>query len=264
LAASKLFGSVQVQEASMKRMLFAGALALAAATPAMAADLPEPAPPPQAPAAYTAPGPVYNWSGVYIGINGGYAFGNSSWGATTGFAGTGNFDVNDGLVGGTLGVNFQTGQFVFGVEADGDWTDISGSTSSSTLGGCVANCTYQTSNDWLGTIRGRIGYAFDRVLLYGTAGGAGGNVKSSFTDSAGFSASGSSTEFGWTAGAGIEYAITDNITAKAEYLFVDLSNGTFSCPAGTCGGAGAPAMSVPVSFDASLIRAGLNFKFNPW
>jgi outer membrane immunogenic protein len=252
LAASKLFGSVQVQEASMKRMLFAGALALAAATPAMAADLPEPAPPPQAPAAYTAPAPVYNWSGVYIGINGGYGFGNSDWNAATGFgADTGNFNVNGALVGGTLGVNFQTGQFVFGVEGDGDWTNIQGSTSS---GGCVG-ATCQTSNDWLGTLRGRVGYAFDRVLLYGTAGGAVGDVKGTFT-----ALSTDSTEFGWTAGAGIEYAITDNITAKAEYLYVDLSNGSLSCPATTC----TPAVTVPVTFDASLIRAGLNFKFNPW
>lgn len=250
----------------MKRMLFAGAVAFAAATPTFAADLPQPAaPPPQAPAAYIPPAPpVYNWGGIYVGINGGYGFGNSDWNAdsTSGFPGTGSFNVTGPLVGGTIGANFQTGQFVFGVEADGDWSDIKGSASMA----CGADtCSFQTSNDWLATLRGRVGYAFDRVLLYGTAGGAAGSVKTTFTDTTvGFSASSSSTEFGWTAGAGVEFALTDNITAKLEYLFVDLSNGTFSCAAGVCTGAGGPALSIPVSFDASLVRAGLNFKFNPF
>lgn len=235
----------------MKRMLFVGAVALAAATPALAADLPPAGPLPQAPATYIpAVAPVYNWSGIYIGINGGYAFGDSDWdGATP--VGTGDFNINGALVGGTMGANFQSGQFVFGVEADGDWTDIKGSTSS---GGCFG-ATCQTSNDWLATVRGRVGYAFDRVLVYATGGGAAGDVKATLT-TPGFTGSTDNTEFGWTAGAGVEFAITENVTAKAEYLFVDLSDGS-------CGGA-VCTPAIPVSFDASLIRAGLNFKFNPF
>ncbi len=241
----------------MKRMLFAGAIALSAITPALAADLPA-APPPQAPARYVpAVAPVYNWSGIYVGINGGYAFGNSNWNSTSGFSpGTGNFKIKGGLVGGTLGVNFQSGSFVYGIEGDGDWTNIKGNTSGGACAGAGLFC--QTSNDWLATFRGRLGYAFDRVLVYGTAGGAVGDVKGTFTSPI-LSLSTDSTQFGWTAGGGVEFAITDNVTAKAEYLFVDLSNGSLNCTVAVCGTA-----SVPVQFDASIVRAGLNFKFNPW
>jgi outer membrane immunogenic protein len=241
----------------MKRMMLAAALAFSAAGPVLAADLPPPSlPPPQAPAVYKAPEEAFNWGGFYVGINGGYGFGNSNWNSVTGFpTSTGNFNISGGLVGGTIGANYQTGQVVFGVEADGDWSDIKGSSSS---GSCVG-ATCQTSNDWLATFRGRLGYAFQRVLLYGTAGGAAGDVKATWTGGA-TSVSTSNTEFGWAAGAGVEFALTHNITAKAEYLFVDLSNGSISCPAGTC--AGASASTIPVQFDASLIRAGLNYKFD--
>ncbi len=246
----------------MKRMLSAGAIALSAVVPAFAADLPVAAPP-QAPAAYVpAVAPVYNWSGIYIGINGGYAFGNTDW-EQSGFTGTGNFNTNGGLVGGTAGVNFQSGQFVFGIEGDWDWADISGTQSSTTatIGGCggLPACTYQTSSNWLSTVRGRVGYAFDRVLIYATGGGAAGDVKATFSDPlTGFTGTTNSTEWGWTAGGGIEAALTENLTAKVEYLFVDLQDGNCSstiCP-------GVPAATV--SFDASLVRAGLNFKFNPY
>jgi outer membrane immunogenic protein len=244
----------------MKRMLFAGAVALAAATPAFAADLYRPvAPPPQAPAAYMPPAPpVYNWGGIYIGINGGYGFGDTDWEPAAPGVATGDFSIDGPLVGGTIGANFQSGQFVFGVEGDWDWADLSGSTTNTTT--CFGtSCTFQTSDDWLATLRGRVGYAFDRVLLYGTAGGAGGDIKSTLTPAGGTAISSTSTEYGWTAGAGVEFAITDNITAKAEYLFVDLSNGSFGCSAAACSGT---TTAVPVTFDASLIRAGLNYKFN--
>jgi outer membrane immunogenic protein len=240
----------------MKRILFAGAVVFAAASPALAADLvPPPGPPPQAPATYVpTTAPLYNWGGIYFGINGGYGFGTSNFNAAGAFPSSGDFNVDGGLVGGTLGANYQSGPFVFGIEGDADWSDISGS---ATCGPAVAPGTCKTSNDWLATLRGRFGYAFDRVLLYGTAGGAVGNVKGTLTPGAAAAAaavSGDSTEFGWTAGAGIEFAITENITAKAEYLFVDLSNGSVSSGGTT----------VPVQFDANIIRAGLNFKFSPF
>ncbi len=242
----------------MKRIVLAAAIAFSAA-PALAADLPAPPPPPQAPAAYVpVAAPIYNWGGIYIGINGGYGFGQSNWSPAGGVA-TGNFDVNGGLVGGTIGANFQTGEWVFGVEGDIDWSDINGSTTNTTT--CAPNsCTFQTQNDWLGTIRGRVGYAFDRVLIYGTGGGAFGDIKANLTNNTLLAAaSATSTEFGWTAGGGVEVGITQNFTAKIEYLFVDLSNGSLSCAA--CG-PGAAAFTSPVSFDASLVRGGLNFKFN--
>jgi outer membrane immunogenic protein len=261
---SKNGWGAKVQERRMKRMLFAGALMLAATGPTLAADLPPsmpPPPPPRAPAAYVPViPPQYNWGGVYVGINGGYGFGNSNW--TTPGVTTGNFNINGPLVGGTLGANFQAGQFVFGIEGDGDWTNITGSftDTTGTATGCVG-CVYQTSNDWLGTLRARAGVAWDRVLIYATGGGAAGNIKANYSDpAAGVSLSSTSTEFGWTAGGGLEFGITDNLTAKIEYLYVDLQNGSFSCPATVC----TTVTSIPVSFDASLVRAGLNLKFNPF
>jgi len=240
----------------MKRIVLAAAMAFSAA-PALAADLPAPPPPPQAPAAYVpVAAPIYNWGGIYVGINGGYGFGQSAW-TPAGTVGTGNFDVTGGLVGGTIGANFQTGEWVFGVEGDIDWSDITGSTTNTTTCAPIS-CTFQTSNDWLGTVRGRVGYAFDRVLVYGTGGGAFGDIKASISNVLG-SASATSTEFGWTAGGGVEVGITPNITAKIEYLFVDLSNGSLACTAAACNGGTA---AVPVSFDASLVRGGLNYKFN--
>jgi outer membrane immunogenic protein len=240
----------------MKRMLIAGGLLIAAAGQVLAADLPRAAAPlPRAPATYVpTTAPVYNWGGVYIGINGGYGFGSSEWSAAG--VTTGNFNTSGGLVGGTIGANFQASQFVLGVEGDIDWTDISGNS----VGGCgtlgaaavppvPATTTCKTSNDWLGTIRGRVGYAFDRVLVFATGGGAFGNVQAVTP-----LATNSNSKFGWTAGAGVEVAFTENLTAKVEYLFVDLQDG--SCTT-ACG---APT-TVAVKFDASLVRAGLNYKF---
>src|SRR5208282_2667724 len=195
----------------MKRILMAGAfLALAAGTQAMAADLPPPsAPPPRAPAMYVpTTAPVYNWGGLYVGINGGYGFGNSTW-STTGLT-TGNFSTDGFLVGGTIGANYQVSEFVFGVEADLDWTNITGSTSSTVCTSC------QTSNDWLGTARGRLGFAADRVLFYGTGGAAFGNVQATVPPPGG--GTDTSTEIGWTAGGGVEVAFAQNWTAKVEYL----------------------------------------------
>ncbi len=245
----------------MKRILLAGTFALAAAGQALAADLPQAPPPmpPQAPAAYIpAPPPVYDWAGIYIGINGGYAFGDSTWTQTT--LSSGSFNTNGGLVGGTLGANFQTGDWVFGIEADVDWADIRGSSVAgcgtlTTVGTIVGTTTCQTKSDWLGTVRGRVGYAFDRVLVYGTAGGAFGNVEAGPSTATTFD---SNTEFGWTAGAGVEVGITPFLTAKVEYLFVDLEKGTCSAACGS------PVPSISTSFEASLVRAGLNFKFNPF
>jgi len=244
----------------MKRILLAGTFALAAVGPTLAADLPQPmAPAPQAPAAYVpAMLPLYDWSGIYVGVNGGYAFGRSNW-TDSGLA-TGSFNTNGGVVGGTLGANIQSGHFVFGIEGDIDWADISGASAV----GCgplgafariATSTTCGTKSDWLGTARGRVGYAFDRVLVYGTAGGAFGNVKAGPSTAATLT---SSTEFGWTAGAGVEVGITPNLTAKVEYLYVDLANGACSAACGS------PTPPIGVSFDASLVRAGLNFKFNPF
>ena len=120
--------------------------------------------------------------------------------------------------------------------------------------GAAAQC--ETKNPWLGTLRARVGYAADRVLFYGTAGGAFGNIDAGANG--GFV---KSTKAGWTAGAGIEVAFADNWTARVEYLYVDLENGTCN-PANPCGfdPGGVPANQT-VKFNANLIRLGVDYKF---
>jgi outer membrane immunogenic protein len=219
---------------------------------ALAADLPAPSLPVAAPAV------LYNWTGFYLGINGGFGTGNSNW--SDGPVGTtGTFPISGYLVGGTVGVNYQIGEYVFGIEGDGDWTNLRGN-SGSTCGAIAAvvppPASCQTQSQWLATVRGRVGYAFDRILLYGTAGAAFGNVQTGLNPPSTFD---SYSEAGWTVGAGLEVAFAPNWTAKAEYLFVDLPNATCTT-VGNCGGA---AGSI-VSFNESVIRAGVNFKFGPW
>jgi outer membrane immunogenic protein len=230
----------------------AGALALVAggqvlaASHAFAADLPMPGPVPRAPAAYLPPPvPVYSWTGFYIGINGGGAFGNSNW-LDSVLGNSGNFNVSGALVGGQVGANYQIGQFVLGVEGDGDWQNLDGTTT----GGSCAGVGCETKSDWLATVRGRAGYAWDRVLFYGTGGAAFANVKAG----AGALPFSNSTQVGWTAGAGVEYAFAPNWSAKVEYLFVDLQNA--SCPVGSCG-----STTTNVSLNENVIRGGVNFKF---
>jgi len=230
----------------MKRILIAGALALAAGGQALAADLPQPGPPPpRAPATYVpVPVPVFSWTGIYLGANGGYAFADSNWSAPP--PATGNFSTDGFLVGGTLGGNYQWGQFVLGIEGDWDWANLNGTTFSNCGPGC------ETKSDWLATVRGRAGYAFDRILVYGTGGAAFGNLQAA----AGVLPFSSSTQTGWTAGGGIEFAFTPNLTGKVEYLYVDLGNQ--SCAAGNCSFGGPPTT---VSLSENVIRAGINYKF---
>ena len=240
----------------MKRILMAGALALAAGTQAFAADLPPPlAPPPRAPAAYVPVSPAYNWSGFYIGVNAGYGFGNSTWSTPA----SGSFAVNGGTAGGTIGWNYQIGQLVLGVEGDFDWQNVRGSRTSGVCalgGGNVAVSGCDTSSNWYGTFRGRVGYALDRILLYGTAGGAVADIRASTAGQPWAS----NTELGWAAGAGIEGAITDNLTAKVEYLFTDYGNG--SCTTAACTITGSGGINTgSVKFSESLVRVGLNYKF---
>jgi outer membrane immunogenic protein len=234
----------------MKRILIAGALALASAAPAFAADLPPPsAPPPRAPVAYVPAAPAFSWTGFYIGLNTGYAFGQSSWNSPIGT--TGNFDVSGAMAGVTLGGNYQIGQFVVGAETDIDWQNVRGSQVGGNCftGAGPASCA--SSSNWVGTFRARAGFAMDHVLVYGTAGGAYANIRASL-DALPWSGN---TELGWTAGAGVEVAMTDNWTAKVEYLFADFQHA--SCGVSNC----FAVPSASVSFDESMVRAGINYKF---
>ena len=128
----------------------------------------------------------------------------------------GDFNATGALVGATLGYNMQTGVWVWGLEADFDYTWIKGRRRPCGARSC------ETQNTWLGTARGRIGYAWDRWLPYITGGAAFGSIKT--TPPAPGSASETKTKFGWTAGLGIEYAFLGAWSAKLEYLYADLGN----------------------------------------
>ncbi len=216
----------------------AGALALAAGGQALAADLPQPGPP-RAPATYVpVPAPAFSWSGIYVGINGGYAFGSGDFSSGASVSG-----VNGFLAGGTIGANYQWGRFVLGIEGDGDWTSLDGKTT-------PACSTCEVKSSWLATARGRAGYAFDRILFYGTGGAAFGNVQGGPIGGP-FD---SGTQIGWTVGGGIEAAIAPNWTAKVEYLYVNLGN--LNCTAAGC------LAGNTLNVTESVVRAGINYKFS--
>jgi outer membrane immunogenic protein len=217
----------------------------------MAADLPA-APAPAPAPVYSRPAPMsgYNWSGLYLGINGGGAWGTSSFDFPGTATTTGSFKTSGGLVGGTLGASWQMSFIVFGFEGDGDWARISGS---ALCPAPAAGSSCQASDSWLATGRARLGVAVREWLFYGTAGGALGDVKMS--DGAAFAGQ-TVTRIGWSAGAGIEYGFSQSASVKAEYLHVDL--GSAQCPAGSCA-AGAAVANVP--YTAEIFRAGLNYRF---
>jgi outer membrane immunogenic protein len=253
----------------MKRMLIAGVFVLTAAGQALAADMPAPYPAPQPPASYyPAAAPVlnFNWGGLYVGANGGYGFGTSSWSApavntatlTSLAVATGPFNARGMLAGGTVGLNLQADAFVFGLEADGDWTNLIGNGSSAN-GYCslaTAGATCETKSPFFGTLRARLGYAFGRVLFYGTGGLADAKVQAGFNPPAAFDGA---NNFGWTGGGGIEFAFADNWTAKVEYLYAALGTMTCSTPA-NCGN----SVPVTVSLNENIVRVGINYKFGPW
>jgi outer membrane immunogenic protein len=197
-----------------------------------------------------------NWTGVYLGVNGGFTFGGSDWADSVTATSSGSFGTSGFVFGGTLGANYQAGSLVFGVEADGDWTDSSGFGTFTATSLCAGGCL--TKNTWLATARGRAGYVFDRFLVYGTAGAAFGNVKANFSNDPVSSAA----KTGWTVGAGVEVAVAPHWSAKAEYLFVDLSNGSCTTDCAIVNANG-PALipNVAVKFHESIVRAGINYKF---
>ena len=237
-------------------------LSLMSTVRAMAADVTLPAPPPpSAPANYYPAAAPINWGGVYLGVNGGYGFGASNW--TNAGVSTGNFTADGALAGGTIGINYAAyGGLMFGVEGDLDWSALKGSSSAAACAGLgvTTGAACVTKSEWLSTARGRVGYSFNRVLIFATAGAAIGDFQAALNPPATFVSVG--PQLGWTAGAGIEFAFTDNWTAKVEYLYVDL--GTVSCPAGTsCPPANAAGVSNgSVSLTESLVRAGINYKFS--
>jgi outer membrane immunogenic protein len=241
----------------LQSVLLAAVAVIGFASIASAADMPVKAPAPIV-------APLYNWTGPYIGIAGGYGWGHSNQ-TDPGIvicdpliteclagAGDGSYAVHGGMIGGTLGYNWQNGPWVFGVEGDYSWANISGS--SNTCGATSPSPhACGTKLDSLGTFRGRIGYAMGATgnwLPYVTGGLAVGELNA--WDSL-FPASGSDFRAGWTVGGGVEVGITRNWTAKIEYLYVDLgSQQMFNI---------VPGVPETVSFTANIIRGGINYRF---
>ena len=198
----------------MKRVAL-GLLLASIAGAACAADLPA------APAYSKAPAmvaPLTNWTGFYIGAMGGYAAENTS----------DPLAMKGGFAGATVGYNWQFGTFVAGLEADGAWANISQSSTDLLLG-----VTTSAKLDASATVRGRVGVAFDQVLLYGTAGLALADAKLS-TTALGLTLSDSKTLTGWTAGAGVEWMFMPRWSLKAEYLYRSFDSVTIAgIPTGT-------------------------------
>jgi outer membrane immunogenic protein len=223
----------------MKSVLVSGVGALAffaGIAAAQAADMPARTAMPAKAPAYVAP--VFTWTGPYIGINGGWGFGNSEY---TGGAFRGSPDIDGGMIGATIGYNWQMGQAVFGLEGDIDWSDIRGGAA------CGGGTNCNTKNQWLGTARGRLGYAFGQFMPYVTGGLAVGDFRTAVSGVG----STSQTNAGWTLGAGVEASLWGPVSAKLEYLYVDLGNGDVI--PGTAGTRG--------DFRTNIVRAGLNYHF---
>jgi outer membrane immunogenic protein len=186
---------------------------------------------------------VYNWSGFYVGIQGGYAWGDNE-ANTTLSNGTQPVPYSystDGFVGGAhAGYNWQANNLVLGLESDIEFSDIGGS-------GRTGVLTHSTDVDWLGSLRARFGVAVDRTLIYATGGLAFGDVTLHETGR------GNLTDFrtGWTAGGGVEHAINRGLTARLEYRYTDLGNDSVSYS------------GINDKSDAafSAVRAGLSWRF---
>jgi outer membrane immunogenic protein len=239
----------------MKKILLATVAVFGFAGAAAAADLPSRYAPPPVIAAV----PVFTWTGFYVGVNAGYGWNtqdnNNFVDPVTGIVSNGG---NDGgfVGGGQVGYNYQIGQFVIGLETDIQYADLGGGRNTF---GQAAFLGDSNDGNWFGTVRARAGFAIDRALIYATGGFAYGDIgagSSVFVAPNGqiFAGSSSSTNTGWVVGGGLEYAFTDNLTAKIEGLYVNLDteNNNF----------GAFANNDNAEF--GVVRAGLNYKFSSY
>ncbi|XIA63018.1 outer membrane protein [Bradyrhizobium sp. TZ2] len=237
----------------MKKVLLvtASLIALGAAAPAMAADL--------AARPYTKAPPmiaaVYDWSGFYIGANGGWGSSHNSWDFLPGGLGEGSHDADGGTIGGQIGYRWQAGTWVFGVEAQGNWADFSGSNVSVLFPGFVN----RSKVDAFGLFTGQVGYAANNVLFYVKGGAAVTSNEYRISTLAGLptGVTGDDTRWGGTVGVGLEYGFAPNWSLGVEYnhLFMQDRTYAFTTPAGVFVG------NDRISQDVDLVTARLNYKF---
>ncbi|WP_454617799.1 outer membrane protein [Bradyrhizobium cenepequi] len=255
-----------------------------AAGPALAADMSYPvkAPP-------VAVVPVFSWTGFYVGANVGFGGDKFDYpfdafqrqlqaeapALESSIAGNLSLTSSGFFGGGQIGYNHQfENNVVAGIEADFEASDIKGKFAGNALftaPGLIGNASFDIGSkiEWFGTIRGRLGYSWDRVFLYATGGAAYGKVKSH----ASFNANGlvgplpgvisaSDTQWGWTAGAGLEYALTRNWSFKTEYLYLDLGSHTlFNNTVDDVANGFFSSASMDVSTKLHTVKAGVNYRF---
>jgi outer membrane immunogenic protein len=238
----------------MKKFLLATVALVALAAPAAAADLAArpytKAPPPML-------APLYDWSGFYIGVNGGWGSSRKCWDFVVpgfGTAPEGCHDATGGTAGGQIGYRWQAGTWVFGLEGQGNWADFKGSNLSQQFLGV----TNQSRIDAFGLFTGQVGYAWNNVLLYVKGGGA--VVADRYrTFFAGVltSSSNDDTHWGGTVGVGLEYGFAPNWSAGIEYdhLFMQDHTATFTTPAGLFVG------NDRIRQDVDLVTVRINYKF---
>ncbi|WP_332685631.1 outer membrane protein [Devosia sp.] len=193
------------------------------------------------------PTPASGWSGFYAGVNAGYAWGTLTRQPAGGGAQTQN-NTSGGQVGAQAGYNMDLGGFVIGGEADLQWANVGHTEDLPGIG------SFKAGIDFYGTIRGRAGMSFGQVMPFVTAGFAAGRGSASLTNPGGVTTSQSATHMGWTVGAGLEAQATENISIKAEYLYVDLGTQAYN---GLPAGVG----NIDATQRFSVVRAGLNYKF---
>ena len=228
-------------------ILAVAAIALGAAAPAVAADLPARGPVySKAPAIVEA---AYDWSGFYAGINGGWGTGTVNWNLDDGTGNEGSHSLSGGTIGGQFGYRWQMASWVFGLEAQGNWADFTGSNVSL----AVLNTTNQTKVNAFGLFTGQIGYAWDRALFYVKGGAAvTDNRYTSITTGVGGGIDAiSESRWGAAVGVGFEYAVLPNLSLGFEYdhLFMgtrDVNDGF---------------ITDNIKQDVDLFLARLNYRF---
>lgn len=245
----------------MNKFMLSSVAIVAISTASVAADLPSH----KAPAAYPAATSATSakWTGFYVGLNGGY--GNATFKDPYVTPVLGTFSSTGGLAGLQVGFNYQIDKYVIGVEADYDWANLSaskGAAAGASFNGNVlaAAATIKTTQESLGTVRGRLGYTVDNALLYVTGGYAYAKAKVDVSAAAtvnsnliwGGTAGNSQSHSGWVLGAGLEYDLGSHISAKAEYLYADLGSKTYW---------GGTIFSDKVSLSDNIFRVGLNYRF---
>nr|WP_256465011.1 MULTISPECIES: outer membrane beta-barrel protein [unclassified Bradyrhizobium] len=236
-------------------MTAAGALALGLSAPASAADM--------AARPYTKAPPmvaaIYDWSGFYIGANGGWGSSRNSWDSVAPFlvGPEGSHDATGGVAGGQVGYRWQTGTWVFGLEAQGDWADLRGNNLSTLFGPGFRN---DSRINAFGLFTGQLGWATNNVLFYVKGGAAVTDNRNriySTATGAVLATTGDDTRWGGTVGVGLEYGFAPGWSAGVEYdhLFMQDRTLTFTGPAGLAFGADR------IRQDVDLVTVRVNYKF---